>query len=129
MDRITGIVFILLSCFLLWSLRKLSFEAAAFPVVLFAILIFLSAFLIFGRWRGKYTFENPRDVGIAAGVMIVYSLLLPLTGFPITTGIMLWVSMWIGGYKASKYKLPILAALLAGCIYWVFFKLLGVPEP
>jgi hypothetical protein len=129
MDRITGIVLILLSCLLLWSLRTLPFEAAAFPVVLFAILIFLSAFLIFGRWRGKYTFENPRDVGIAAGVMIVYSLLLPLTGFPITTGIMLWVSMWIGGYKASKYKLPILAALLAGCIYWVFFKLLGVPEP
>ena len=129
MDRITGIVFILLSFFLLWSLRKLPLEAAAFPVVLFAILIFLSAFLIFGRWRGKYTFENPRDVGIAAVVMIVYSVLLPLTGFPITTGVMLWVSMWIGGYKASKVKLLILAALLAGCIYWVFFKLLGVPEP
>jgi hypothetical protein len=129
MDRITGIVLILLSCFLLWSLRTLSFEAAAFPVVLFAILIFLSAFLIFGRWKGKYTFDNPRDVGIAAAVMIVYSLLLPLTGFPITTGVMLWVSMWIGGYKGSKYKLPIIAAVLAGCIYWVFFRLLGVPEP
>jgi hypothetical protein len=129
MDRITGIVLILLSCLLLWSLRTVPFEAAAFPVVLFAILIFLSVFLIFGRWRGKYTFENPRDVGIAAAVMIVYSLLLPLTGFPISTGVMLWVSMWIGGYKVSKYKLPLLAALLAGCIYWVFFKLLGVPEP
>lgn len=129
MDRITGIVLILLSCFLLWSLRTLSFEAAAFPVVLFAILIFLSAFLVFGRWKGKYTFENPRDVGVAAAVMIVYSLLLPLTGFPITTGVMLWVSMWIGGYKGSKYKLPIIAAVLAGCIYWVFFRLLGVPEP
>jgi len=56
MDRITGIILILLSCFLLWSLRKLSFEAAAFPVVLFAILIFLSFFLIFGRWKGRYTF-------------------------------------------------------------------------
>jgi hypothetical protein len=129
MDRITGIVLILLSCFLLWSLRTLSFEAAAFPVVLFSILIFLSAFLIFGRWKGKYTFDNPRDVGVAAAVMIVYSLLLPLTGFPITTGVMLWVSMWIGGYKGSKYKLPIIAAVLAGCIYWVFFRLLGVPEP
>ena len=129
MDRIIGIAFILLSCFLLWSLRTLSFEAAAFPVVLFAILIFLSAFLIFGRWRGKYTFENPRDVGISAGVMIVYSLLLPLTGFPFTTGIILWVSMALGGYKGSKYKLPIIAALLTVCIYWVFFKLLGVPEP
>ena len=129
MDRITGIVFILLSCLLLWSLRNVPFEAAAFPVVLFVILIFLSSFLIFGRWKGKYTFENLRDVGIAAAVMIVYSLLLPLTGFPITTGIMLWVSMWLGGYKGSKFKLPILAAVLAGCIYWVFFKLLGVPEP
>jgi hypothetical protein len=129
MDRITGIVFILLSCFLVWSLRNVPFEAAAFPVVLFVILIFLSSFLIFGRWKGKYTFENPRDVGIAAVVMIIYSVLLPLTGFPITTGVMLWVSMWLGGYKGSKYKLPALAALLAGCIYWVFFKLVGVPEP
>lgn len=129
MDRITGIVLILLSCLLLWSLRNVPFEAAAFPVVLFVILIFLSSFLIFGRWKGKYTFENLRDVGIAAAVMIVYSLLLPLTGFPITTGVMLWVSMWLGGYKGSKFKLPILAAVLAGCIYWVFFKLLGVPEP
>ena len=129
MDRITGIILILLSCFLLWSLRKLSFEAAAFPVVLFAILIFLSFFLIFGRWKGRYTFENGRHVIVGALVMIAYGLLLPVIGFPISTGAMLWGSMWLGGYKGSKFKLPIIAALLAGCIYWVFFKLLGVPEP
>ncbi|OGP65132.1 MAG: hypothetical protein A2170_05640 [Deltaproteobacteria bacterium RBG_13_53_10] len=129
MDRITGIVVILLSCFLLWSLRNLPFEAAAFPVVLFIILIFLSSFLIFGRWKGPYIFENRRDVAVGALVMVAYSLLLPLTGFPFTTGVMLWASMWLGGYRGPKYKLPLFAAVLAGCIYWIFFKLLGVPEP
>jgi hypothetical protein len=129
MDRITGVILILLSCFLLWSLRTLSFEAAAFPVVLFSILILLCLFLIFGHWRGRYTFENGRHVAVGAMVMIVYGLLIPVAGFPITTGAMLWGSMWLGGYKASWYKLPMLAALLAGCIYWVFFILLGVPEP
>jgi hypothetical protein len=129
MDRITGIILILLSFFLLWSLRKLSFEAAAFPVVLFAILIFLCFFLIFGRWKGRYTFEHGRHVAVGALVMIAYGLLLPFTGFPITTAAMLWGSMLLGGYKGSKIKLPIIAALLAGCIYWVFFRLLQVPEP
>jgi len=129
MDRITGIVLILLSGFLLWSLRKLPFEAAAFPVVLFTILVFLSLFLIFGQWRGRYTFENGRHVAVGALVMIAYGLLLPFTGFPITTGAMLWGSMWLGGYKGAKYKLPLFAAILATAIYLVFFKLLGVPEP
>ncbi len=129
MIRTTGVILILLSCFLLWSLQGVPFEAAIFPRLLLAILIVLSFVLVIGRWKARESFENLRDVTVAALMIIAYSVSLPFTGFPVTTGVMLWASMWLGGYKGPKYRLPLIAVLLAGVIYWVFFKLVGVPEP
>lgn len=129
MDRITGIILIIVAGFFLWSLRTVPLQAATFPAGLILILIGLSLFLVIGKWKNRYPFENIKDVGIAALLMIAYTLLLPVTGFAITTSAMLLASMWLGGYRRPRYKPLIVAVLLTACIYIVFFTLLDVPPP
>ena len=135
-DRIAGAVLILLGAVVAWVSRGfvVGFPAdpvgpRAFPILAAAILALGGAWLLLrpGRdpeWPDRT--DGLRLVG-AAGVLLIYPLVLPFLGFVLTTGgVVTGLSLLFGG---PPLKSAGAAFLFAGGLYLLFVHLLGVPLP
>lgn len=120
---------LVVALFLLFSLRTAPLEAAAFPGGLLVILMALSVPLAVLKAGSTCSFRNVRDVAAGAALLIAYVIALPRVGFIVSTVTLLFVSIILAGYRASKIKVALISAAVTVAIYWPFVHVFGVPLP
>jgi hypothetical protein len=128
-DRIIGLISILLSIFLLLSLKEKTFEAKAFPTVLLLILIALSIMLVFDKKKETYKFENFKSILLNCILFLGYILVIPYVGFIISSTCFISLFIIINNYSMKKITVIIMSLLVSLIIWFIFSYLFGISLP
>lgn len=128
-DRIVGITSILISLFLLFSLKGKAFEAVAFPAALLIIMVLLSIILIFDKKKEEYKFSNFKDVLLNYLLFIAYIVVMPYVGFIISTTCFISLFIIMSKYKMKKIMVIIMSLLVSLITWFIFSYLFGISLP
>jgi len=142
-DRITGIVTLVFSGFVIEEASRMPQQSAHFgpgvgflPFWLGVVMAILSIFLILKSWRtpadsSKKIFPGRRPLIVIMSVMAslaAYIFLLEVLGFLLDTSV--FVAFLLGVVEREKLKMTLLVTVLtSGGLYIVFQVLLGVSLP
>lgn len=145
LDRISGIVLLVLGAAILWislTLPTGTFRtpgAGLFPLIASILLLLLSAILTLQAFRSKSgpgiepppffpERGTPRRIVLGFASLLGFRYLLPVIGFGPSTGIfILFLSRFLGGYG---WKISLLyAAVSAVAFYYLFQVWLQIPMP
>ncbi|KUO69406.1 MAG: hypothetical protein APF77_14175 [Clostridia bacterium BRH_c25] len=128
-DRIVGIICILTSLFLLFSLREKAFEAKAFPTALLVIFIILSIMLVIDKKKEKHEFHNLKSVLLNCLLFFAYIFMMPHIGFIISTTCFISLFIIISKYSMKKTTVIIMSLLVSMIIWFIFSYLFGISLP
>ncbi|MBV1758342.1 MAG: tripartite tricarboxylate transporter TctB family protein [Dethiosulfatibacter sp.] len=128
-NRITGLVSILISVFLIFTLREKNFETQLFPVVALSILIVLSIILVFQKEQKIFEFEKIGTIAKFFALTVVYIMVLPHLGFIISTTCFISTFIIISKYEMKKIVVILYALLVSLILWFVFSYLFGIAIP
>ncbi|MEA4848358.1 MAG: tripartite tricarboxylate transporter TctB family protein [Clostridiaceae bacterium] len=128
-DRTMGIISVLVSLFLLFSLRGKAFEAKAFPVALLIVLAILSILLIFDKKKKTYEFKSLYKVLLYYLLFFVYVAVMPYIGFIISTTCFMCLFIIMSKYDINKVMAAVLSLLTALITWFIFSHLFGISLP
>jgi hypothetical protein len=111
-------------------------EAAIFPQLSSALLFVLSSFLMFASFKGKSegtNTANKKGFKYTSAILlivgfVVYTLLVNLLGYILTTLALVYYTIFVIGYRKQKW-LIITSIVSVALTYAIFGLLLGVPLP
>ncbi|MGE5606403.1 MAG: tripartite tricarboxylate transporter TctB family protein, partial [Bacteroidota bacterium] len=142
-DIISSLIGILFGCYILGIASKfpedviMGIGPAFFPSILATLLIFFSflllCFALMGKSKGtveKFNFKDPgtQRAGIALLATIIYSLLLNVGGFIVTTILYLFGLMFL--LKKREYlKMALISAGVTLGVFIIFEKFLHISLP
>lgn len=128
-DKTIGILSILVSAFLLFSLRGNTLQTTLFPTILLVVFIVLGIALIFDRGKGAYKFGNFRTVLLIYIIFAIYIVILPYLGFIISTALFIGLFLVLTKYKTSKLGFVLIPIAISLSIWFVFAYLFKVSLP
>jgi len=128
-DKTIGILSILVSAFLLFSLRGNTLQTTLFPTMLLIVFVVLGIALIFGKGKETYKFSNFRTVLLIYIVFVIYIVVLPHLGFIISTALFIGLFLVLTKYKTSKLGFVLIPIAVSLSIWFVFAYLFKVSLP
>lgn len=128
-DRLVGIISILISLFLLFSLTGKAFEAKVFPVALLVVLIILSVLLILDKKKKTYEFKSLDKVLLYYFLFFIYIVTMPYIGFVISTTCFMSLFIIISKYNMKKYMVVLMSLMISLVIWFIFSYLFGISLP
>lgn len=128
-DRTLGIICILTSLFLLFSIKSKSFETKAFPVALLVSCAVLSILLVIGKKKKTYEFKSIDKVLLYYLLFFAYVITIPYIGFIIATTCFLSLFIIISKYKMKKIVIIILSLAISLITWYIFAGLFGIALP
>ncbi|OUM85578.1 MAG: hypothetical protein BAA01_12155 [Bacillus thermozeamaize] len=127
-DRIVGVILILISAGLLYSLKGATFEASIFPSFFLVLLIVLSSLLVIKPSGSKLTFDNIKGLLIQFALILLYLFALPRIGFIISTLFYLFIAIYLSGYRKWIHNI-VTTSCLTILLYFIFARYLHVNLP
>lgn len=128
-DKIIGILSILVSVFLLFSLRGNTLQTTLFPGILLIAFMALGIALIFGKGKETYKFGNFRTVALTYIIFAAYIVILPHLGFIISTTLFIGLFLVLNKYKTSTLGFILIPIAVSLSIWFVFAYLFKVSLP
>jgi len=128
-DKTIGVLCILVSVFLLFSLRGNTLQTTLFPIMLLVVFIALGLVLIFIKEKETYKFSNFRTVLLIYVIFAVYIIILPYAGFIVSTALFIGVFLFLTKYKTSILGFILTPIFLSLSIWFVFGFLFKVSLP
>ena len=143
-DTITGTIFFILGILILISTYNFKqtlimdnyLGASFFPRIVSVVLIFLSIVLTLSGWKNKtgeqdgpsvFTKEKLIRPFIVIGELVIYILLLNISGFCITSVLLFWSILLTS--KVNKRSYYIIAPVFIGIVYAIFRYIFLVQLP
>ncbi len=140
-NRIAGVILFALFAYSFAMALDFGKRAAYFPIfvsvcgMLLSVFLFVSGFLKDRAGKKDESLSRAAKVKVAvmAAAILIYAAGIEYIGFSVSTFVFLFVMMCAGYTKkltaAQLGKILLVAAVMTGCVFYVFEKLLFVPLP
>jgi hypothetical protein len=128
-DRVLGIISIIASSLLMFSLWEKRIEAKVFPLILLIVLILLSIVLIIRKGQKEYDFKKLDQVFMNFLITSIYIFVLPYIGFVVSTTCFVSIFIIINKYPIKMIVAVILSLFMSLFLWFIFVKLFGITLP
>ncbi|MHB0895937.1 MAG: tripartite tricarboxylate transporter TctB family protein [Spirochaetales bacterium] len=120
---------ILVSAFLLYTLRDNTLQTTLFPTILLIVFVALGIALIFSKGKETYSFGKFRTVLLVYIIFALYIMALPYLGFIISTALFIGLFLVLTKYKTSILGFVLIPIAVSLSIWFVFAFLFKVSLP